>query len=436
MHALLFAYFFPPDGGPGTQRPTSFARYLPTHAIDCTVVTRTPPAERRYYEPSDASLLAKVEERCRIERTQASIAPGVNAWIPEALALGDRVIRETRPDVLLLTMSPFELWRVGATLADRHSIPVVFDLRDPWALDGVQSHRTYFTWRRELSQMRAMLRRADGVVANTPECRTLFLATEPSLSAERVVTITNGWDQDDFQPPAPQVEPRETMRLVFTGAFLCRALYQRTSLLKRLAATVRYAPEPIIPSGRTPLHLLQAIRLLRDHRRPAGLETRFVSIGVADEWLRRCVHESGVADQVELPGYRPHDEAVGAARGADALFLTLHGLAPGARSRIVPGKTYEYMATGRPILGGLPSGDARELVEGTGRGFCADPCDPEALAESLESLHSAWRSGTFNESQPDPSVARFERSRLAGELAEFLRSTVRRAGLRPSPTLG
>ena len=55
--------------------------------------------------------------------------------------------------------------------------------------------------------MRAMLRRADGVVANTPESRTLFLAFEPSLRPDRVAVVTNGWEADDFPQPAPQVIP-------------------------------------------------------------------------------------------------------------------------------------------------------------------------------------------------------------------------------------
>src|SRR5690606_8275093 len=67
----------------------------------------------------------------------------------------------------------------------------------------------------------------------------------------------------------------------------------------------------------------------------------------------------------------------------DALFVPLFGLPAGHRSRIVPSKTYEYLASGRPILGTLPEGDARELVERSGRGVCANPCDDAAIADAL-----------------------------------------------------
>jgi glycosyltransferase involved in cell wall biosynthesis len=425
MRALLLAYYFPPDGGAGSQRPTSFARHLPGHGVECTVLTRSPPSNRNYFEPADASLLAAAGCRARIVRTPPAEG-GMPGWLAELQRTADRLIAEESPDVLLLTMSPFEMWRVGADLSARHGVPAVFDLRDPWALDGVRSHRTWFHWRRELSEMRAMLRSAAGVVANTPECRRLFLEMEPRLAPERVAVVTNGWDRDDFPLPAPRVEPGAFLRLVFTGSFLCGPLYERPPVLRRLARTLRYSPEPIDPTGRTPLHLLRAMRLLSDRGADAGREIRFVVVGQGDEWLDRCVRESGVAERVEVSGYRPHDAVLRILRAADALFLTLHGLPPGRRSRIVPGKTYEYLAAGRPILGALPPGDARDFVEESGRGFCVDPCDDVALAGTLERLHGRWRRGELADSTPGPSVERFERSRLAGELADFLRDTVRR----------
>ena len=73
---------------------------------------------------------------------------------------GTSVMTADRPDVILTTMSPFELWRVADELGQRHHIPAVYDLRDPWALDGVQDHRSVWHWRRGWREMRRMLRTA------------------------------------------------------------------------------------------------------------------------------------------------------------------------------------------------------------------------------------------------------------------------------------
>ncbi|MBX3464594.1 MAG: glycosyltransferase [Planctomycetes bacterium] len=419
MRALLIAYYFPPDGGPGAQRPISFARHLPGHGIACTVLTRTPPARRGMFDPADEAALARVEPCCRIVRAAPATA------MPEVLrnltAAGDAAIADHRPDVVLVTMSPFELWRTADELGRRHGLPVVFDLRDPWALDGVVDYRTRWHWRREFAEMRRMLRAADGVVANTPECRGLFLGAEPQLDPARVAVVTNGWDADDFPAPLPDVEPGPVLRLLHGGSFLCHELYVHERPLRRLLGWLRHSPEPLWRSGRTPRHLLGAIRRLRERGASAGAEVRFCAMGQADEALRRCVAESGVADAVELLGYQPHATVTAALRSADALFLTLHGLPPGHRSRIVPGKTYEYLASGRPILAGLPAGDAREFVAASPRGFVADPCDETALADRLVELHARWRAGEFRHPERPADIDTRERNALAGELASFLR---------------
>lgn len=429
MRVLLFAYYFPPDGGAGTQRPASFARHFPALGVDCTVLTRTPPSKRTYWEPEDATLLGRAEARSRVLRTPA-LDGGIAPWLAAVERLGDEEIARERPDVLLLTMSPFELWEVGARLADRHRIPVVYDLRDPWALDGWQSYRTWVHWRREAKAMRAMLRRADGVVANTPESRSLFLGFERSLRPDRVAVVTNGWEAEDFPEPAPEViagaRPGGAMQIVFTGSFLSKPLYPGRGLRQRVGALLRYTPEPIRPSGRTPRHLLNAIRLLRERGQEAGRVARLTVVGQKDEWTARAVGESGVADAVDFTGYLSHGESVRAIREADALFLPLHGLPPGYRTRIVPGKAYEYIATGRPILGALPTGDAASIIEATGRGFVADPCDDEALAAAITSLHARWASGAFNRSVQGPDVPRYERGVLAADLAAFLRTVAGR----------
>jgi glycosyltransferase involved in cell wall biosynthesis len=58
----------------------------------------------------------------------------------------------------------------------------------------------------------------------------------------------------------------------------------------------------------------------------------------------------------------------------------MHKLPPGTRATIVPGKTYEYLASGRPILAAVPEGDARDLVAASGRGLVCDPDDVDGIA--------------------------------------------------------
>ncbi|MBL8734585.1 MAG: glycosyltransferase [Planctomycetes bacterium] len=415
MHVLLLAHYFPPDGGPGAQRPRSFARHLPGLGVRCTVLTRAVPAQRGDFDPADAEGLDAVRE-ADVVRAAATTWPELHGALLQA---GERLDAADRPDIVLATMSPFQLAPVALELGRRFGVPTVLDLRDPWALDGVLDYRSRWHWRRAFAGMRAALTAADGVIANCEESRRAIVAAMPSLR-ERTVAIPNGWDALDFAGPAPVVEPSPVLRLVHGGSFLCSELYAGERPLRRLLGWLRHRPEPIDPRGRTPAPLLAALRHLRERGDPAGSAVRLVIVGRPDAALRRCVAESGVADLVELTGYLPHAATVRCLREADALFLTLHGLPAGRRARIVPGKTYEYLASGRPLLAALPAGDARDLVASAPHTFLADPCDPESLAAAVVALHAACRRGDLRAAAFAPQLADYERRQLAGRLTHFL----------------
>jgi len=128
---------------------------------------------------------------------------------------------------------------------------------------------------------------------------------------------------------------------------------------------------------------------------------------------------------VRFVGYLPHDQSVALLRSADLLFLPMHDLPPGERARIVPGKTYEYMAARRPILAAVPEGDARDFVRASGLGHVCGPADRDGMLAILEARLRAFRAR-----EPDPPVderflARFERGALAAQLAEVLEAALR-----------
>jgi glycosyltransferase involved in cell wall biosynthesis len=96
----------------------------------------------------------------------------------------------------------------------------------------------------------------------------------------------------------------------------------------------------------------------------------------------------------------------------------MQDLPPPLRAGIIPGKTFEYLASGTPILAAVPDGDARELLDACGTALLARPADVQGMATLIHSEIARRRRG-----EPEPPVrpevlAPYERSALARALAD------------------
>lgn len=424
---IIVSYYFPPDGGAGTQRAAKFCKYLPTFGWTPVVVTRAGDSGGRW-APPDPSLTADIGPCTQVIRVAvpdrrsgpARCGPCVDRcqpWVGSAYEQVAEIVRSWGADAVLITMSPFSLAHLGNALVRDSHVPVVLDLRDPWALDGWPMYPTRWHWLRDRRLMRRSLAGAAGVVMNTPEARRAVLEDVRGLDPDRVTAIPNGFDADDLGRWEPHDRDGRFL-IVHAGSLHSYVLYPSRRLSDRVKRLVKYRPEPIRPEGRTLYYLLRAIQRLRAVGHPVGERALVTLVGDVDDQTRQSIRDAGMESAVQLLGYLPHKESVRWLSRADALFLPLHGLPAGRRSRIVPGKTYEYLAAGRPILGCLPAGDARDLVQACG-GFCADPCDPEEIAAALERIHDSAADRPRAVPQPD-WLTRFERRSLTGHLAMFL----------------
>jgi len=168
---------------------------------------------------------------------------------------------------------------------------------------------------------------------------------------------------------------------------------------------------------RSHLFLLQAIeRLIADDPRLAStIELHLAGV------LSDADREAAKATPVVHPhGYLSHADAVALMRSADLLFLPMHSMPPRTRARVVPGKTYEYLAAKRPILAAVPDGDAKDILLAAGNASVCDPGDVSSIADAIEIELARWRR---DESPARPAGAildRYERRALTADYAALL----------------
>jgi glycosyltransferase involved in cell wall biosynthesis len=322
-------------------------------------------------------------------------------------------------DLIYVWMQPYTSAEVGAALSKKLSRPWVADLGDPWALDEMMVYASGVHRRLELRRMGNLLASSAAIVMSTPEAVRRLLHEFPELADRPVVAIPNGFDADDFAGPIA-LRNDGKFRVVHTG-YLHTALgeqHRRRRIVRRL---LRGGVEGLDILTRSHVYLVDAINqiLAREPELTDVLE--FHLAGVMSEADRAIAMRTPVTT---IHGYVTHAASIELIRTADLLFLPMQNLPRGVRATIVPGKTYEYLASGTPILGAVPEGDARDILAAAGNTIIVDPDDTNGMSACIRQELERFRAG-IPSSTPDPQVlARFEYRKLAADLASVFEAVL------------
>lgn len=347
IHIILIAYYFPPANAIGGARPFRFYKYLKQMGYSCTVITASTEAAGTTDDilviPDRTGAIWTGEAKARrlsvsahmeriIRRFVIPACTGV-IWSVDVAASCREIIARHRPErrvVVYSTFPPLGVLLAGLMVVVRNRIPWICDFRDPLglALDvNIYSRFNRFA-ARSLETM--AFRTATAVIANTEniasEWRTLY-----PWARHRLHVIWNGFDPEQ-QPKARELPPRRHKVIIHAGE-----LY----------------------AGRNPNIILESLARLRTHiaeaRRVrimlvgpigygAGIDTSLFEEGTRDGWL-------------DLNRQIPKEDAQCLTEEADGLLL----LQPQSAIQ-VPGKLFDYICIGRPILALVPRFSAVEYI--------------------------------------------------------------------------
>jgi glycosyltransferase involved in cell wall biosynthesis len=433
---LLVAHNFPPLGSGGVHRPVKFARYLRALGWEVDVLTVK---NIRYhaYDPSRAEELAggavyragsveplrlrwlagwrppppaeppesfaEVERRCREGAAPAASRAGrvygalsrhlflpdeQIGWVPFATTKALRLHCRRPYDVVLTTSPPESCHLVGLKFKIATGRPWVADFRDLWSTHHLR--RGLFVGNRLMhgALEKWVARAADGLVVNTEAMARYFEVG--GRRKGRVLTLPNGFDPADFGEPWPKARPEDFV-VVHNGSF--RGGRRARELLEGFAEARRREPDF---AARAKLYLM-------------GIN-RADDLGLLGEW--------GLEESVFSAGYVRHREALRACGGSDLLVLVMSAAEGPA---LVPGKPYEYLGLGRPLLAAVPAGEVRDIVAAATRGAAVvPPEDPSALAQALGGIFERWRAGDLKYETVPAVVATYNRVNQVERLSAFL----------------
>jgi glycosyltransferase involved in cell wall biosynthesis len=174
--------------------------------------------------------------------------------------------------------------------------------------------------------------------------------------------------------------------------------------------------------GRTPAYFLKAVRELIDEGKLSyhDLEIRFIGHCryIAGQSVEAMARQEGLSSVVRIMDPLPYRVALWEMVSSDLLLL----FAPDQRDQ-VPGKAFEYLASGADIIAFTSEGATADIIRSTGRGVVVEPDSVQQIKEALEVCYRRYHTG--NCGPRDPSLLQrdlimYHRRTLTSELVSAL----------------
>lgn len=411
MRRVLFiAYLFPPIANSGTRRSLAFANNLPDCGWQPLVLSWAPdrtvdqePEMLAELRPGTRVERVPLQSRLQAERWAGWLPDGLRERVVEGLSwrlraranLPDEAAGWLQPavdravqlheregfDAIYASGWPWTAFLIAREISRRTGKPYVLDYRDQWTPSGDMA------WERvtpeQLRENPALERlAAKDAAAIVTVTRALVQSVGRDCGRDDLHLITNGFEPADFVGDVERLD-EGLLRIAYTGVW--RPGYG--------------------------LHdLYAAIALLKAQDAPELARLRVQAAGFAPG----PAAEAGVADCVSELGPVPHGKAVTLMKQADLLYLPV----PSGYYAIasLPGKLFEYLACGRPILAMVPeASEVAQVLSDTGGGVRIEPGDIAGLACTL----LAWLRGEVRVDPPQ-GFDRYSRAATARRLGQVL----------------
>ncbi|HUR31902.1 MAG TPA: glycosyltransferase [Saprospiraceae bacterium] len=425
---LLITYYWPPAGGAGVMRWAKMSKYIsqygwepviytpsngevPVH--DESLVKEIPPhleiVKTPIWEPYNlykTFLGRKKKDKLYSgfinEKKKASLSQKISVfirgnffipdarmfWIKPSVRFLKKYLQENHVDAIVSTGPPHSMHLIAERIHKATGIPWIADFRDPWTnIDFYQDLKlTAIADKRHKTLEKKVLRNATKIVTVTWRSRDEF---RELINRDDIVVIPNGFDDADF--PSENRQPLdEKFTLVYVGS---------------------------MNKDRNPASLWSALQQLLTESTELRNKLKINILGPVDFSVRDSIEKTGLNSFTEFIEFMPHNEAVRKQQQAQVLLLLINNT-PNAKT-IIPGKLYEYLGSGRPILAiGPRDSDSAKVITMTQGGVVHEFNDIEGLKARILEYFELYKKGDLKGNADD--IQKFTRRTLSKEYAKVL----------------
>ena len=420
---LVITYYWPPAGGPGVQRWLKFVKYLPDFGVQPIVYIPENPTypivdENLIKEVSDKAIILKhkiVEpyqlasflSKNKTKKMNSGIIPNQkkqsfldkvllwirgNLFIPDARVFWvkpsfdflEKYIKENNIDTIVTSGPPHSLHLIGLELKQKLNVKWIADFRDPWTTIGYHKslRLSSYAAKKHKSLEHQVLNSANTIIVTSNTTKTEFQA----ITNKPIAVITNGYDTENVAKQALD----NKFSLAHIGSFLSE---RNPKMLWEIL-----------------VELLHEIPNFKTH-----LEIKL--IGSVSQEVLETVSGFGLNPYLNNLGYVSHSEAIAQQRTSQVLLLI--EINSEDTKSIIPGKLFEYMVSGRPIIAIGPNGsDFAEIITHTNTGVFFDYIEKMKLKSVLLGFYNQFLEGKLKSNAV--GLEQYSRKSLTEKLVQLI----------------
>ncbi|MFY1047647.1 glycosyl transferase family 1 [Chryseobacterium sp. GP-SGM7] len=424
---LIITYYWPPAGGPGVQRWLKFAKYLPEFGWKPIIYTPENPS----YPLLDESLMKDVPEDLEIVRTKIwepyqlaeklnksnkkfkagqfdvgknqswksklSIWVRGNFFIPDARVFWvkpsteflEKYLKENKIETIVTSGPPHSMHLIGLNLKKTMpNVKWIADFRDPWTEISYYKHLklTNRSDKKHRFLESEVFKNADITLATSYTDAENF-----RKNGANAFCITNGFDESDSHSKTLKHQNSQTY---FTLSYI--------GVLEQL---------------RNPENLWKVLHNLVKTNSDFYENFKLKFVGRIDDKILDTIENSSLKNHILNLGYVSHDKAVDEMANSSLLLITNF---PNDSSKgIIPGKIFEYLATGKQIISFGPNeADVSKILDETKAGKHFGYNDSKEIEDFILEKFELWKNANLLENTKN--IEQFSRRNLTKQLSEIL----------------
>jgi len=412
---LFITYYWPPSGKASLHWPLKIMKHLPKYGWQPSVLT----VEEDTFSHQDETLSEDISPEIKVTRTKSyepfnlykkfigkkeddqlvasetisksnrSLSHRISIWLRMNLFIPDarvgwyfpavkaarEIIKDEKIDAIVSVGPPHSTHLIGKKINKKLNIPHVPVFIDPWVdiIYYKDFKRNKITLSIDNHLEKTVLQNAKAIVFITETMQSDYVKKYNFIDGKSSVLYW-GYNEEDFERIIVNKEQKEEKVLVHAGNIF---------------------------SYQNPTNFWKQIK--KENER--GNKIRIKFIGTVDPEIKKNITKEGLNEITEFCGFLPYDEMLKNISEADFLLVCA------SEPRHVPGKLFEYLRTGNPIIAfGNNNEEVKQILENSKAGMIF------AYSDSGEEFFSEYK--TIN---PKPEyVVRFDRKKISEELSKIL----------------